>query len=137
MTIMGKNQPKASVRLNLFLLQKNNLRDIKQFDQSLSVILGACLDIKEIVTQPLGIEVGLKSVFPMESNGDSIFCFFRSFQFHKALSEILKKFLEMGNLTKVGVKQGAIPSVPGFWNGVPVSIRYQCRGYHEAVSAPG
>ena len=137
MTIMGKNQPKASVRLNLFLLQKNILGDIQQADQSLSVMLGACLGIKGIVTQPLGMEAGLKSVFPIESNGGSIFCFFHSFQFHEAFSENLKKFVEMGNLTKIGVEQGAIPSVPGFWNGVPVSIRYRCRGYHEAVSAPG
>jgi len=45
MTIMGKNQPKASVRLNLFFLQKNILGDIKQADQSLSVMRGACLGI--------------------------------------------------------------------------------------------
>ena len=79
MTIMGENQPKASVRLNLFLLQKNILGDVQQADQSLSVIRGACLGIKGIVTQPLGMEAGLKYVFPIESNGSSIICFFRSF----------------------------------------------------------
>ena len=96
MTIMGENQPKASVRLNLFLLQKNILGDIQQADQSLSVMLGACLGIKGIVTQPLGMEAGLKSVSPMESNGGSIFCLFLSFQFHEGFSEILRKFVEMG-----------------------------------------
>ena len=100
MTSMGKNQPKASVRLNLFLLQKNILGDVQQADQSLSVMLGACLGIKGIVTQPLGMEAGLKSVFPMESKGGSIFCFFHFFQFHEALSEILEKFLEMGEPNK-------------------------------------
>ena len=43
------------------------------------------------------MEAGLKSVFPIESNGGSIFCFFHFFQFHEGFSKIFEKFVEKGN----------------------------------------